>query len=71
MIVDQVYHGLLVFFLFSCKCLRVVFVIVLGLYVKSISCSVQMNRILTFITGGSSCFYRIVATIDEDRKMAL
>lgn len=42
-----------------------------GLDVKGISCSVQMGRIMTFFIDGSSCFCRIVATIDEDRKMAL
>lgn len=42
-----------------------------GLDVKGISCSVQMGRIMTFLIDGSSCFCRIVATIDEDRKMAL
>lgn len=45
--------------------------VVVGLYVKGISSSVQMGRILIFFIGGSSCFCRIVATIDEDRKMAL
>lgn len=45
--------------------------VVVGLYVKGISCSVQMGRIKTFFMGGSSCFCSICATIDEDRKMAL
>lgn len=42
-----------------------------GLYAKSISCSVQMARILTFFIGDSSCFCRIAATIDAGGKMTL
>lgn len=45
--------------------------VVVGLYAKGIICSVQTGRIPTFFIGHSSCFCRIVATIDEDRKMAL
>lgn len=45
--------------------------VVVGLYVKAISSSVQMDRVLIFFVGGSSYFCTIVATIDEDRKMAL
>lgn len=44
---------------------------IVGLEVKGISCRVQMGRIMIFFTDGSSCFCRIVARIDEDRKMAL
>lgn len=44
---------------------------VVSLEVKGISCSVQMDKIITFFIDGSSCFCRIVATIDEARKMAL
>lgn len=44
---------------------------IVGLEVKGIRCRVQMGRIMTFCTDGSSCFCRIVARIDEDRKMAL
>lgn len=44
---------------------------VVGLEVKGISSSAQVGRIMTFFIDGSSCFCRIVATIDEDSKMAL
>lgn len=44
---------------------------VVGVEVKGISCSVQMDRIMTFFIDGSSWFCRIVDTIDEGRKMAL
>lgn len=45
--------------------------VVVALCVKGISCRVEMGKIPTFFIGGSSCFCRIVATIDDGRKMPL
>jgi len=79
MIVDEIPHASFVFLqMFKVwgfgevegLCGLCLFVAV-GLYVRGISCNVQMGRVLTFFAGGSSCFCRIAATIDEDRKMVL